>query len=90
MSHPSCAALCTGLLISIVGCSTHWPSYMPISHGDFAPEVSLIREDRRKYEEDVSACQKEILRIYGNNYIANNAIIDMRQCLIKKGYVLLS
>jgi len=63
---------------------------MPISQGDFAPEVNLREEERRKYEEDVATCQKEILRIYGKNYRVNNAITDLRQCLIHKGYILLS
>lgn len=90
MSLSHYISLCVSALISLTACSSSGLANAPLSHGDFAPQVSLKGQDWRKYEEDVVTCQQEILRIYGNNYVANNAIIDMRHCLIKKGYVLLS
>jgi hypothetical protein len=54
------------------------------------PDVNLSGEALKTYHDDVATCQRQIIQQYGDKYTANNAIIDVRQCLIKKGYVLIS
>lgn len=76
-------------MFALTACSGHM-SYLPIQNGNYIPDVNLKGDERRKYEEDVSICQRKILQQYGDRYISNNAIIDLRHCLIEKGYVLLS
>jgi hypothetical protein len=54
------------------------------------PDVNLKGEALKTHHDDVATCQRQIIQKYGDKYTANNAIIDVRQCLINKGYVLLS
>jgi hypothetical protein len=63
---------------------------LPIQNGNYAPDFNLKGDQRRAYEQDLEACQKQIIAAYGDRQTSNNAITDLRQCLIHKGYVLLS
>jgi hypothetical protein len=78
------------LLASLAACSSQWGPSLPIHHGNFVPDVNLTGEALKVYHGDVATCQRQIIQQYGNKYASNNAVVDMRQCLIKKGYVLLS
>ena len=81
---------CALLMLMLSACSSNWSLSLPTTNGNYVPDVNLKGEERRKYEEDVGLCQKQILKQYGDKYISNNAIIDVRHCLINKGYGLLS
>jgi len=78
------------LLFSLAACTSQWGPSVPINHGNFVPDVNLTGEALKAYYDDVATCQRQIIQQYGDKYTNNNAVIDMRQCLIKKGYVLLS
>jgi hypothetical protein len=78
------------LIITLSGCANQGSSSMPINHGNYVPHVNLTGEALKAYHADVAVCQQQILQQYGDKYTNNNAIIDVRHCLIKKGYVLLS
>jgi hypothetical protein len=78
------------LLLSLTACGGNWAPSSPIRHGNYVPDVSLTGEALKTYHDDVATCQRQIIQQYGDKYTANNAIIDIRLCLIKKGYVLLS
>jgi len=82
--------ICITLCLNLSACQTNWGLNMPISNGNYVPDVSLKGDARRQYDQDVAVCQKQILQQYGDKYVTNNAIIDLRRCLIDKGYVLLS
>lgn len=81
--------LCICLLI-LSGCATNLGFDLPIINGNYVPDVNLKGDARRQYEQDVAICQKQIVAKYGDKYVSNNAITDLRRCLIDKGYVLLS
>ncbi len=78
------------LLIALTGCAGQLTSGLPINHGSYIPDVNLKGDALKSYYEDVATCQRQIIQQYGDKYTANNAITDVRHCLIKKGYVLLS
>jgi hypothetical protein len=80
----------TCLLASLAACTSQWGPGVPIHHGNYVPDVNLTGEALKAYYDDVATCQRKIIQQYGDKYTNNNAVIDMRQCLIKKGYVLLS
>jgi major membrane immunogen (membrane-anchored lipoprotein) len=80
----------TGLVVTMTACTHAWEQRMPMNNGNYMPYVRLEGDERRKYEADVEVCQKKILKQYGDKYVSNNAITDLRHCLILKGYVLLS
>ena len=90
LTHSLKSLLSACILVTLTACSTNWSPSMPIANGNYVPDVNLKGDERRKYEEDVAICQNQIIKKYGDKYISNNAIIDVRQCLIQKGYVLLS
>jgi hypothetical protein len=90
LTHSNKNFFCACALLMLSACSSNWSLSLPTTNGNYVPDVNLKGEERRKYEEDVALCQKQILKQYGDKYISNNAIIDVRQCLIQKGYVLLS
>ena len=73
----------------LAGCSQLSGS-IPIHNGNYVPDVNLQGEELNKYYNDVGLCQREILNRYGPKSDSNNAITDLRHCLINKGYVLLS
>ena len=54
------------------------------------PHVNLKREAFKRYQNDAQACQQEIIQMYKTKVDVRNKNIDFRECLIKKGYVLLS
>ena len=78
------------LFTALSGCANTWQVGMPIKNGNYIPDVNLKGEELYQYYADVLICQKQILSQYGDKYLTNNGISDMRHCLIKKGYVLLS
>ena len=85
-----CHLVCASVLLTLSACATNWSFDLPISNGDYVPDVNLKGDARRQYDQDVVICQKQIMQQYGDKYVTNNAIIDLRRCLIDKGYVLLS
>jgi hypothetical protein len=80
----------TCLLLSLTACASQFGPGVPINHGNYVPDVNLKGEALKTYYDDVATCQRQIIQQYGNKYTTNNAIADVRQCLIKKGHVLLS
>ena len=82
--------LCTSLVLTLSGCAANLGSDLPITNGNYVPDVNLKGDARLQYEQDVALCQKQIVAKYGDKYVTNNAITDLRRCLIDKGYVLLS
>ena len=78
------------LTAAMSACSLPQSLGLPIQNGNYAPDVNLKGEPRRAYEQDLEVCQKQIIATYGDRQTSNNAITDLRQCLIQKGYVLLS
>ena len=77
-------------VVTLSGCASQWSPSMPINHGNYVPDVNLKGDALKAYYADVASCQQQIIQQYGDKFTANNAITDMRHCLIKKGYVLLS
>lgn len=82
--------VCVSLLLALCACATNWGLGLPISNGNYVPDVNLKGDERQRYDQDLGICQQQILKQYGDKYTTNNAIIDLRRCLIDKGYVLLS
>jgi len=83
--------ICISLLLTLSACETNLGlGTSIINNGNAVPDVNLKGDARRQYEQDVAICQKQILQQYGDKYVTNNAITDLRRCLISKGYVLLS
>lgn len=82
--------LATFALTALAGCASTYSTSIPIHHGAYIPDVNLKGDALTAYYADVAACQQQIIQKYGDKYISNNAIIDVRHCLINKGYVLLS
>jgi hypothetical protein len=82
---------CASIMLSLSACGPiNWGVGLPIVNGNYIPDVDLKGDQRRQYEEDVAICQRNILMQYGEKFTTNNAITDLRRCLIDKGYVLLS
>lgn len=81
------AVLVTAMLSA---CSGTWQRSIPIANGNYIPDVNLQGEALKKYHGDVANCQRELLKRHGDQYGANNAVAELRGCLINKGYVLLS
>ena len=88
--HKPLAPVIAGLVITMTACSHAWQPSMPIQNGNYMPDVRLEGDELRQYHADVALCQKQIIKQYGEKYMSNNAITDLRHCLILKGYVLLS
>ena len=80
----------TLLTAALSACSLPKSLGLPIQNGNSAPDVNLKGEPRRAYEQDLEVCHKQIIAKYSDRLTSNNAITDLRQCLIQKGYVLLS
>jgi hypothetical protein len=77
-------------LATLGACSGHWPPNTPSAYDMPLPAVNLQGEALKKYQFDAASCQSELLKRYGDRYGSNNAITDMRKCVIDKGYVLLN
>lgn len=54
------------------------------------PHVNLKGEAFKRYQNDAQTCQQEIIQLYKTKADSRNKNIEFRECLIKKGYVLLS
>ncbi len=57
--------------------------------GDFNP-LTLSSVDLEKYKSDKQLCFNQIQKQTGTSMAQNYNIIKFRECLIQKGYVLLS
>ena len=92
LSPQRAVTLCMAMLLSaaVCACSGPWPTTISSAHDLHIPAVNLQGEALKKYQSDAASCQSELLKRYGERYGSNNAITDMRKCLIDKGYVLLS
>lgn len=86
------ATLATTLLCAaaLSACSGTWRPSMPIANGNYIPDVNLQGEALMKYHSDVAVCQRQLIKHHGDQYGGNNAVAELRRCLIDKGYVLLS
>ncbi len=76
----------TSQIIGLGGCSSLGAS----SRGDHTPFVDLTGGELLKYKDDVVICNERVRARYGDGYAYQNNIRDVRECLIQKGYVLLS
>jgi hypothetical protein len=54
------------------------------------PHVNLKGEEFKRYQNDAQMCQQEIIQLYKTRVDSRNKNIEFRECLIKKGHVLLS
>ena len=78
------------ILLALQGCSSmHGGIKQSESSGDFNP-ITLSSVDPEKYKADKQLCFKQV-ETQNSKYLAENYnIIKFRECLIQKGYVLLS
>ena len=76
----------TSQIIGLGGCS----SYGASSKGGHTPFVDLTGGELLRYKDDVVICNERVRARYGDDYAYQNDIRDVRECLIEKGYVLLS
>lgn len=87
LTHLATAIVLTAALSA---CSGTWRHSMPIANGNYIPDVNLQGEALMKYHSDVAVCQRQLIKHHGDKFSDNNAVADLRRCLIDKGYVLLS
>ena len=77
-------------LLSLQGCSSIGvASNQTSSSGDYNP-LTLTSVDPEKYKLDKQLCFKQVENQNSKDMAANYNIIKFRECLIQKGYVLLS
>ena len=69
-----------------MGCVGHSVFFDP-SH---VPLVDLQGDALQRYQNDVRMCQQQVLKLYEGKTDTRNQDREFRECLIKKGYVLLS
>ena len=79
------------LMLSILqGCSSMVSlNNQTSSSGDYNP-VTLSSVDPAKYKSDKQLCLKQVASQIDANMAQNYNIVKFRECLIQKGYVLLS
>lgn len=65
------------------GCS----ALVDVTH---VPMVDLQGDGLHRYRQDVSLCQKQVMKLYEGRTDARNQDREFRACLINRGYVLLS
>ncbi len=80
----------TGLLLMLTlqACSGLYLSSESIK-GEFSP-LTPADTNKEAFQEDRSSCLKQVEKEVGKLISENFAIIKFRNCLIQKGYVLLS
>ena len=72
------------------GCSSiGMASNQTSSSGDYNP-LTVPSVDPEKYKSDKQLCFKQVETLISNDMAVNYNILKFRQCLIEKGYVLLS
>ena len=77
-------------LLILQGCSSiGMVSNQTMSSGDYNP-LTLPSVDPEKYKSDKQLCFKQVETLISKDMAVNYNIMKFRQCLIEKGYVLLS
>ena len=77
-------------LLVLQGCSSiGMASNQTSSSGDYNP-LTVPSVDPEKYKSDKQLCFKQVETLISNDMAVNYNILKFRQCLIEKGYVLLS
>ena len=77
-------------LLILQGCSSiGMVSNQTMSSGDYNP-LTLPSVDPEKYKSDKQLCFKQVETQVSKDMTVNYNIVKFRQCLIEKGYVLLS
>ena len=77
-------------LLVLQGCSSIGvASNQTMSSGDYNP-LTLPSVDPEKYKSDKALCFKQVEAQVSKDMAVNYNILMFRQCLIQKGYVLLS
>lgn len=83
-------ALSMFLLLTAQGCSSIGVVFNQTSNSaDYNP-LTLPSVDPDKYSRDKEACLKQVQKQIDSNMTVNYNIMRFRECLIQKGYVLLS
>ena len=78
------------LLLILQGCnSLSVASNQTMSSGDYNP-LTLPSVDPEKFKSDKQVCFKQVEAQVSKDMAVNYNIMKFRQCLIEKGYVLLS
>ena len=78
------------ILLILKGCSSIGVDFnQTSSSGDYNP-LTLPSVDPEKYKLDKQLCFKLVETLISNDMAVNYNILKFRQCLIEKGYVLLS
>lgn len=73
-------------LVMTAGC-LGYSSFGDVSH---IPLVDLPNNGLHQYHQDVRLCQNQVLKLYEGKTDPRNQDREFRECLINKGYVLLS
>ena len=76
-------------LFALQGCSVTGALLSSPSLGDYNP-LTVSTVNIEKYNQDKQACYKQVQSQTDANMAQNYNIIKFRECLIQKGYVLLS
>ena len=77
-------------LLVLQGCSSiGMASNQTSSSGDYNP-LTVPSVDPEKYKSDKQLCFKQVETLISKDMAVNYNIMKFRQCLIEKGYVLLS
>ena len=76
------------LLLSLQACSG-MPLGSEVLRGEFSP-LTPAGTNKEAFQEDRALCLKQVEKEVGKLISENFAIIKFRNCLIQKGYVLLS
>jgi uncharacterized protein YceK len=77
-------------LLVLQGCSSIGvASNQTSSSGDYNP-LTLPSVDSEKYKSDKQLCFKQVEAQVSKDMTSNYNIVKFRQCLIEKGYILLS
>ncbi len=88
--RPVHVTLAVCLSATLCACSGIWPSSMSNAHRIHTPAVNLQGDALHQYHVDATNCQRALIQRHGDQFESNNAITDLRKCLIDKGYVLLN
>jgi len=82
--------LTMSILLIVQGCSSIGvASNQTSSSGDYNP-LTVHSVDPEKYKSDKQLCFKQVENRNSKDMSVNYNILKFRQCLIEKGYVLLS
>jgi uncharacterized protein YceK len=77
-------------LLILQGCSSIGvASNQTSSSGDYNP-LTVPSVDPEKYKSDKQLCFKQVETLISKDMAANYNILKFRECLIQKGYILLS